>query len=207
MPDVTAADILGFLKTHALDIAKLVEKDFTAADVHATTALGNGDTKPKPKSSQPFAALIAQAQAAKKPAGDDDVGKGEHVDFGVSMVIAKQLPDERKVWGWASVATVDGKAVVDKQDDVIEPGELRKAAHDFVMAGRPLGNMHTDVGVGRIFESVMFDNDLQKTLGIDLGMEGWFVGFKVDDDGLWDKIKSGEQPEFSIGGRATRVPI
>jgi len=37
-------------------------------------------------------------------------------------------------------------------------------------------------------------------------IDGWWVGFLVDDDGVWEAHKRGERPEFSIGGRAKREP-
>ena len=64
--------------------------------------------------------------------------------------------------------------------------------------------MHERMGVGRCVESMMFTKQKQDSLGIDLGLIGWWVGFKVDDVGVWKRIKAGELPEFSIGGKASR---
>jgi hypothetical protein len=38
-------------------------------------------------------------------------------------------------------------------------------------------------------------------------MEGWFVGFVIDDPTLWAAVKRGERPQFSIGGSAQSKEI
>jgi hypothetical protein len=125
--------------------------------------------------------------------------------------VRKLDPDQRKIFGWASVAAFDGVLVVDKQDDIIMIADLEKAAHEFTLYSRTQGDMHTDIGVGRMIESVVFDQ-AKRDAGIvakdDQGrtIDGWWVGFLVDDDGVWDAHKRGERPEFSIGGRAQREP-
>ena len=62
-------------------------------------------------------------------------------------------------------------------------------------------------GVGRMIESMMFTCEKQDALGICLNMEGWWLGFKVDDPNTWAQIKRGELPEFSIGGKGDRKEI
>ncbi len=68
--------------------------------------------------------------------------------------------------------------------------------------------MHEDIGTGRLIESTIHNAERRKC-GIvakdELGrvIDGWFVGFQVDDDGVWASCKSGERPEFSIGGKAS----
>lgn len=128
-------------------------------------------------------------------------------DWCVPFEIKKADPDQRLVFGWASVVTKDGKVIVDKQGDIIEPSEIEHAAYDFVLYARDMGDMHTRKGVGRLVESMVFTREKQDTLGINLGMEGWWVGFRCDDEGLWATIKRGEKPEFSIGGTAVPTEI
>ena len=111
------------------------------------------------------------------------------------------------VFGWASVSTKDGKIVVDKQGDMILPEDLEKAAYDFVLYCRSQGDMHKAMQCGRLVESMMFTKEKQQIMGIDLGMEGWWTGFKVDDQALWQAHKRGERPEFSIGGKGRRIDI
>ncbi|HZT90295.1 MAG TPA: XkdF-like putative serine protease domain-containing protein [Stellaceae bacterium] len=122
--------------------------------------------------------------------------------------VRKAEPEQQLIFGWASVVTKNGELVVDKQQDVIEPAELEKAAYEFVLYSRAQGDMHEKVGVGRMIESMVFTKEKQDALGIvvkdEAGrqIEGWWIGFKVDDPGVWAAHKQGERPEFSIGGMA-----
>ena len=117
--------------------------------------------------------------------------------------------DAHLCFGWASVAADEmGVTVVDSQGDVIAPAELEKAAYDFVMYSREGGENHEVIGVARLVESVVFTPEKCSAMGIIQQMPvGWWVGFKVDDETVWQKIKSGTYSMFSIGGRAKREAI
>lgn len=140
---------------------------------------------------------------------DDDEEEEEgriHIEITIKSdgeVIEKQ-EDQRIVYGWASVIEKDGEAVVDKQGDVIEEGELIEAVHEFVSDSRVGKVMHDGGQTSRIVDSIVMTKDLQKALGIDLGKVGWLVGVKIDDDETWNLSKSGKLPMFSIGGKAIR---
>jgi hypothetical protein len=112
--------------------------------------------------------------------------------------------DQRMVWGWASVSTVRGESVIDTQGDIIETPELQKAAHEFMKDYRRGDEMHMIKGVGQIVDSVVMTKALQDALGVDLGMEGWLIGFKVESDEVWQKVKDGTYRAFSIGGSGAR---
>jgi hypothetical protein len=130
--------------------------------------------------------------------------------------------DERKVWGIFSVSKIGDELLVDSQNDVIEPHELEKAAHDFVLntnkTAEGMGNSHKKLQVGQLIESFVFTAEkaefLEKSLK-DLGADAtirpgadiWFGGFYVSDDATWDLIKSGDFESFSIGGKAEKVEL
>ena len=59
-------------------------------------------------------------------------------------------------------------------------------------------------GGAELVESVVFSKALQDALGIDLGCEGWFGGFRITDENLLAKIEKGEYSMFSIGGSGIR---
>lgn len=46
-------------------------------------------------------------------------------------------------------------------------------------------------------------------MGIPEGVvpEGWWIGFKVTDDEVWEKVKDGTYPMFSIEGEAVREEV
>lgn len=119
--------------------------------------------------------------------------------------ITKVDEDRQLVFGWFSVVEELGKAVVDSQGDVISEDELEKAAYDFVLDVRIAGEMHKNIGVGGLVESMVFTKEKQKALGIDLGKVGWFGGFRVTDQAVWGSIKAGKYPSFSIGGLGKRA--
>ena len=125
-------------------------------------------------------------------------------DFNLAARIAKLDPEQRIVWGWASVVSENGKPVVDRQGDVIEIDELQRAAHDFIAFYRTGGAMHAKLGIGVVVDSIVFTDAVQQALGIELGREGWFVGMKVVDDATWEAVKAGEYEGFSIGGTGLR---
>lgn len=121
--------------------------------------------------------------------------------------ISKLDIEKQIVYGWASVVEKNGVPVVDQQGDVISIDEIEKAAHKFLTDCRIAGDSHITKGVGHLVESIVFSKDLQKALDIDLGQTGWFVGFKVTDDDVWNRVKKGELSMFSIGGTGSRKEI
>ena len=205
-PSVDPAALTAWLRKNAPEIAALVEKDMTASDVHATTALGN--EKDRRRRGKTFKDKIsAITDPPGKPAAVVETAEKLDGEWDLPFQVIKAEPDRQLVFGWASIATEGGKPIIDKQDDVILPEDLEAAAYDFVLYSRTMGDMHEKRGVGRIVESMVFTKEKQEALGIDLGIEGWWVGWKVDDPETWSAIRAGRYPEFSIGGRGERVAI
>ncbi len=66
--------------------------------------------------------------------------------------------------------------------------------------------MHRRGGIGRVVESIIFTEEKANALGIPAGIlpKGWWIGFHITDDVVWQKIKSGEYSMFSIEGTAVR---
>ena len=124
--------------------------------------------------------------------------------------IQKLDEDKRLVFGWANVSlTVDGELVEDYQEDMIDPEELETAAYKFAELYRDGGEMHERTGIAVMVESVMLTEEKQEAMGIPAGTlpVGWWIGFRVTDDDVWEKVKSGEYSMFSIGGAAVRVEV
>jgi hypothetical protein len=126
------------------------------------------------------------------------------------LVIAKADGDKRQVFGWASVAArVTGEVIEDYQDDIVEIEELEKAAYEYTADFGTAGEMHEHGGVGVLIESVVFTKEKATAMGIPEGYmpEGWWVGFRIDDDEVWKKIKEGTYSMFSIEGTAQREKV
>ena len=119
--------------------------------------------------------------------------------------------DEKMLaFGWASVSIrVDGEVIEDWQGDVIEPEELEEAAYEYVRLYRDGGEMHERGGVAVLVESVVFTEEKIAAMGIPAGIlpVGWWIGFKVLDKAVWEKIKDGTYPMFSIEGEAERIEV
>ena len=126
------------------------------------------------------------------------------------LTVIKSDDDRRLVFGWASVAVrVGGEVIEDYQDDVIDIGDLERAAYEYTADFGTAGEMHERGGVGRLVESVVFTKEKAAAMGIPDGHmpEGWWVGFRIDDDEVWQKVKDGTYQMFSIEGTATREEI
>ncbi len=126
------------------------------------------------------------------------------------VAITKANDDKMLAFGWANVSlTADGEVIEDWQNDIIEPEELENAAYNFVELYREGGEMHERGGTAILIESVVFTEEKMKAIGIPEGTLpiGWWIGFKVLDEDVWEKVKSGEYPMFSIEGEAERVEV
>ena len=124
--------------------------------------------------------------------------------------IHKSDDDEMLAFGWANVAiTTDGETVTDLQEDIVEPEVLEQAAYNFVELYREGGEMHERGGCGVLVESIVFTKEKMVAMGIPEGIvpEGWWIGFRVTDPDVWEKVKSGEYPMFSIEGEAVREEV
>lgn len=123
---------------------------------------------------------------------------------------AATVSDQHLVSGWANVATnADGSKPLDWQGDIIEPAELEKAAIQFMLDYRDSGVNHAGESTGTVVESIVMTKDKQAAMGIPEGIvpEGWFITVKVNNDEVFQKVKSGEFRMFSIQGTAERVPV
>ena len=122
--------------------------------------------------------------------------------------IQKVDSERRILFGWANVAVDENnRAVVDSDNDTIPIDELEQAAYRYVEFSRTGGEMHERAGVANLIESMVFTPEKSELLGISGLPQGWWVGFRVIDDDVWQKVKSGQYSMFSIGGRAVRSEI
>ena len=119
-----------------------------------------------------------------------------------------KIDDEaRIVWGWASVVSVDGKPMIDRQGDIISAEVMTKAADNFMADVRTAKAMHEGGKIGEVIHSFPLTKALGEALGVHSALEGWIVAMKVHDDSVWSRVKSGELAAFSIGGMGKRNAI
>lgn len=150
---------------------------------------------------QTFSDIIKPVAELDPPRAADDI-RG-------TFAIAKANDEKRLAFGWANVsANEQGEELQDWQGDIVPIDVLEAAAYRFVQLYREGGEMHERGGCAVLIESVVFTKEKMAALGIPEGTlpEGWWIGFYVTDDDVWEKVKSGEYPMFSIEGKAVRTP-
>lgn len=136
-----------------------------------------------------------------------DTSVSEMTKSNIEGKILKVDDEQRMVFGWASVITEDGEPVIDRQGDMIEADTLVKAVNEFMEHVRVGKAMHSGEQVGVVVHSLPITKEIGEALGIHSNREGWVVAYKVFDDSVWERVKSGELAAFSIGGRAQKQEI
>lgn len=129
-----------------------------------------------------------------------------------NYTIAKMDDDKRLVFGWASISVkADGEQLEDLQKDLIDPEDLEEAVYEYVLNFRDTGEQHNPNlrKKGKLVESCVFTLEKQRAMGIPEGIlpVGWWIGFKIEDEAAWEKVKDGTYSMFSIEGKAQRVPV
>ena len=124
--------------------------------------------------------------------------------------------EKQQVFGWAYVThDEEGQVVVDKSGEFVDShDELEDAAYKFVLHSRQGGVEHQrdDKGViakSTLIESVVFTPEKKQALGIPEGTipDGWWVGWTIHDDEVWNQIRKGELTSFSVHGSGTKTTI
>lgn len=149
--------------------------------------------------------------------------KGQYVTnpFGKSITwegeISKVNDEKRQVFGWCSVSEVDGEPVLDHQGDYVPIEEMEKSAYEYVIKSRKGGDMHSRVKKDWKLDEPLHVSDMIESFVVtpeklaQMGLEpnalpaAWWVGFKVNDDNVWDMVKNGERLAFSIHGSGKRT--
>jgi hypothetical protein len=109
-------------------------------------------------------------------------------------------PAQQIAFGWASVVSVGGAEIVDKQDDVLDLPSLEVAVYQYMSDSRETGEMHREFGIGKVVESFVATPEKLAALGMTSERTGWVVGVKISDTAVWARVASGEYAAFSIGG-------
>jgi hypothetical protein len=139
---------------------------------------------------------------------DDDVSVSELTKSALDGSIFRVDEEQRMVWGWASVTKVNGNYVVDRHGHVITSEVMLAAATAFMEKTiRKAKTEHYGEPVGAVIHSLPLTQELCKALGISCDKEGWIIGMKIYDDGVWAMVKAGEFPAFSIGGEGALMEL
>ena len=125
-------------------------------------------------------------------------------------VVVKIDQDQNLVFGWAYVSIdKEGGQVVDHSKEIIDPADLELAAYVFNLRFRESGVMHQGDAVGKLVESLVVTPDKLESMGLEKNAlpQGWWLGFYIEDDEVFAKIKNGQFSMFSIQGRAMREEL
>lgn len=155
--------------------------------------------------------IIAYVAGAEEEDELEELAEEGLEKFSWDAPISKLDEDRHLVFGWANVITKkDGTIVIDRQEDFIDDvEELEKAAYDFVLHGREGGEMHLRTGVSQLVESMVFTPEKLEKMGVPPGVvpTGWWVGYKVNDSGVWEDVKKGKYRAFSVHGAGIRSKV
>lgn len=145
------------------------------------------------------------------------IGKRDEIDH--EFTIVSKNDEKQLVFGYASVGLDnEGNALIDKQGDVIDdPSEMERSAYNFVMHSRDGGEMHIRKGVSTLVESFVVTPEKLQAMSVvgdlpddvikSFPQAAWWVGFKVNDRDVWEKVKKREYPMFSVHGKGVRKAI
>ena len=164
------------------------------------------------KQNEDDSAAAAIAWSGLKMAGCKRGQDGEWVktEKRAFQVFKVQKP-EQLVFGWASVAfTTDGELITDLQADQIDVPAFEKVVYDFVLEFRDTGVLHEGKSVGKLVESIYFTQEKMEHMGIPEGIVpegGWWIGFKISDEAVFNRVVSGELKMFSIQGEGIREEV
>ena len=108
-------------------------------------------------------------------------------------------------------ADQNGNPYVDHDGDVIDVSNLEdifiKSFFDDSASRGGGGEMHETHGGADVVMWFTVDKRERDVLGFGPGDEMGIAKIRVNDDDLWEKVKSGEYPEVSIEGFGERTPM
>lgn len=148
---------------------------------------------------------------AGKAKGREQAYYGKRHDVEIAGTFSKFDDEKKRAYGWASVVTMDGEPVVDRQGDYIGLDDIEEAAYAYVRKSRVTGDMHRRTHddqphrAGELIESVVFTPDKCHAMGLPASFAGrWWMGVQVEDDEVWSEVKKGNRTGFSIHGKGLR---
>jgi hypothetical protein len=144
------------------------------------------------------------------------LAKAQNIDHALNSWNLKEVPvvgdefhapifkaDEERRLVYGVIAESD---MVDAQLDVMSARTIEDMAHNFMMRFRRFDERHNWKQVEAMpVESWVFREDVT-LFGQLIKAVSWVIGAKVFNDGIWQRVRSGEYRAFSIGGKGVRTP-
>jgi hypothetical protein len=217
MGDIVAARRMGLITTdRALELISKLDMTPDAKSIHQQAqdmVPLPSDPAPKPLPPKTKLRKTGVTTKPKAPAKQPEpFAKADTPELTWTGQIEKMDTDKRQVFGYCTVTHVNGEEVIDLQGDYVPLEEIEKAAYTYVVNSRKGGDMHARDGevplhTSDMIESFIVTPDKLEKMGLDRNAipHGWWVGFQVNDDDQWNKVKTGERTAFSIHGSGRRV--
>jgi len=178
-----------------------------------------------PKQSKTWATVANEALKRCQESGQGDcdgrairiansvVGKSvdsEALALVLEARIAKSDDEQRRIWGYASIAVMkNGVQLIDLQGDAIDIEDLAAGWYDYVKESGALNFQHQGPVRGRLIEAVVFTPEKLALWGLEpdaLPLAAW-VGYEVDTPEDYHVLKDLGFFMFSIEGEALREPF
>lgn len=169
---------------------EIAPQDQTAGESLAEAQVKEALQPPKPVNPKPPGSAVGKSRIEKM------LAKGKVVP------ILKAVAHKQIVYG-----VILAPNEIDAQEDFMEPEEIEKAAHRYLMKSRVIGSGHDKPIDAEPVESFIAPQDLEMTgqYGPQVVKKGsWILGVKVHDPQEWQKIVNGEYTGFSVGGLGAR---
>jgi hypothetical protein len=128
----------------------------------------------------------------------------------VEARIAKAEDTQRRLFGWASIAVMkNGQSLLDLQGDVIEIEDLAEGWYGYVKESGELNFLHREDCRASLIEAIVFTPEKLDALGLppDALPLGAWVGYELDDEADYQRVKDAGYFMFSIEGSALREPV
>lgn len=143
--------------------------------------------------------------------GEIDSRKTAEVETAKTVDVVKKDTSRRTIYGWASVATVDGELYEDLHGDTISPEALHDICELVVMEGQNAGGVEHEETPNAIAAAIVIDDGFAAAMSdnfffddegvLKTKKQGLFIGYHYRDEGDWELAKD-SPVEFSINGTA-----
>jgi hypothetical protein len=159
-------------------------------------------------------AIVGRPKAVK---GVDPtvVALNDRLVFGGVQLLKADAPEEAEERYVLSVVMepndgVDAALDPDAEGDIQSAADIRKAAHRWMEHGGQIDLGHSWRALGndrvRVLESYLCPADVEIG-GYPVRKGTWLLALRMQDDKLWEAVKSGAIGAYSIGGSGTRTPV
>jgi hypothetical protein len=134
----------------------------------------------------------------------------EALQLVLTATITKAIDSQRRLFGWASIAVMkNGSPLLDLQGDFIDIEDLEQGWYSYVKESGELNFQHRDGCSASLIEAIVFTPEKLEALGLakDALPLGAWVGYELENDADYQRVKDAQFLMFSIEGEAVREMV